>query len=56
VLAQTRRAGVLGFGVTLAVLPFLLLDHLHWSYPQGLLLTGVWLGALDCFGGNQSSS
>lgn len=49
VLAQTRRAGVLGFGITLAVLPFLLLDHLHWSYPQGLLLTAVWLGALDYF-------
>jgi hypothetical protein len=46
-LTQTWRAGVLGVGVTLAVLPFLLLDHLNWSYPQGLLLSGLWLGMLD---------
>jgi hypothetical protein len=46
-LTQTWRAGLLGAGVTLAVLPFLLLDHLNWSYPQGLLLSGLWLGMLD---------
>ncbi|MEO5680911.1 MAG: O-antigen ligase family protein [Acidimicrobiales bacterium] len=33
--------------VTLAMLPFLALDHLAWSYPQGIVLTGVWLGTLD---------
>ena len=43
------RAGPLGVGLTLAVLPFLLLDHLNWSTPQGLLLMAVWLGALDHF-------
>ncbi len=47
ILTQSWRAGVLGVGVTLAVVPFLLLDHLNWSYPQGLLLTGLWLGTLD---------
>ncbi len=44
---RTWRAGIAGLSITLAVLPFLLLDHLNWSYPQGLLLTGMWLGALD---------
>ena len=47
IMTQSWRAGVLGVGVTLAVVPFLLLDHLNWSYPQGLLLTGLWLGTLD---------
>jgi hypothetical protein len=41
---------MLGLAVTLAVLPFLFLDHLNWSYPQGLFLTAVWLGALDNLG------
>jgi hypothetical protein len=50
VATQTRRAGMLGLAVTLAVLPFLFLDHLNWSYPQGLFLTAVWLGALDNLG------
>ena len=40
-------AGVLGVAVGLSLVPFLLLDHLNWSYPQGLLLTGLWLGTLD---------
>jgi len=46
-LTQTWRAGVLGVGVTMGILPFLLLDRLNWSYPQGLMLTGLWLGTLD---------
>ena len=47
VIAQSWRAGPAGVGLTLSVLPFLALDHLHWSLPQGLLLTAIWLGALD---------
>jgi O-antigen ligase len=50
VVTQSRRSGALGAGVALAVVPFLVLDHLNWSYPQGLMLTGVWLGALDQLG------
>jgi len=41
------RGGAASLAVTLAMLPFLALDHLAWSYPQGIVLTGVWLGALD---------
>ena len=41
------RGGATALAVTLAMLPFLALDHLAWSYPQGLVLTGVWLGVLD---------
>jgi len=41
------RSGVPAVAVTLAMLPFLALDHLAWSYPQGLVLTGLWLGVLD---------
>lgn len=50
VATQAWRAGPLGIGVILSVAPFMLLDHLNWSYPQGLMLTGVWLGSLDQFG------
>lgn len=55
VVTQSSRSGVLGVGVTLSVVPFLLLDHLHWSYPQGLLLTGLWLGTLDQLGNRASA-
>lgn len=41
------RSGAPAVALTLAMLPFLALDHLAWSYPQGILLTGLWLGALD---------
>jgi hypothetical protein len=53
ILSQSLRAGAVGVGVTAGVLPFLLLDHLNWSYPQGLLLTGLWLGALDRINASQ---
>lgn len=45
-----RRGGLAAVAVTLAMLPFLALDHLAWSYPQGLVLTGIWLGVLDLLG------
>ena len=50
VLRQTWRAGATGVMITLSAVPFLALDHMHWSYPQGLMLTGIWLGALDYVG------
>jgi len=45
-----RRGGAGAVAVTLAMVPFLALDHLAWSYPQGIVLTGVWLGVLDVLG------
>lgn len=42
-----RRGGAPAVAVTLAMVPFLALDHLAWSYPQGLVLAGVWLALLD---------
>jgi hypothetical protein len=42
-----RRGGIAAVAVTLAMMPFLALDHLPWSYPQGIVLSGVWLGVLD---------
>lgn len=49
IAAACRRGGAPAVAVTLAMLPFLALDHLAWSYPQGIVLTGVWLGVLDLF-------
>ena len=46
-LTQARRGGAIGFAIAFSLVPFLLLDHLPWSYPEGLLLVGIWLGALD---------
>lgn len=50
VARQGLRGGAVGLALVAAVLPFLLLDHLHWSFPQGLMLLGVWLGSLDVLG------
>ena len=47
VVTQARRSGLIGLAVALSMVPFLVFDHLNWSYPEGLLLTGLWLGALD---------
>ena len=41
------RAGPAALGLYLAFLPFCLLDHLAWSFPQGLVILGVWVGSLD---------
>jgi hypothetical protein len=49
---QTRRGGVAVVSVLLGLLPFILLDHLNWTYPQGLLLLGLWLGAVDAIAGS----
>lgn len=53
VFTQARRGGAVSVGVALSLVPFLLLDHLSWSYPQGLLLTGLWLGTLDHLAGRR---
>lgn len=50
VATRSWRGGAVAVGLAAAVVPFLALDHLHWSYPQGLMLTGLWLGTLDQLG------
>ncbi|CAA9231185.1 MAG: hypothetical protein AVDCRST_MAG76-1250 [uncultured Acidimicrobiales bacterium] len=47
VVRACRRAGATATAVALAMVPFLALDHLAWSYPQGMVLAGVWLGVID---------
>lgn len=44
------RGGATAVALTLAMAPFLALDALAWVYPQGIVLTGVWLGVLDLLG------
>jgi hypothetical protein len=41
------RSGILAVGIYLAYLPFFVLDHFAYTFPQGLVLTGLWLGTLD---------
>lgn len=44
---QAWRGGPFGMMITACYAPILLLDHLAWTFPQGLVLTGLWLGMLD---------
>lgn len=44
---RARRAGLLGAAVLLGYLPFVLLDHFAYSFPQGLVMTGVWIGGIE---------
>jgi hypothetical protein len=46
-LAWCVRRDALGLALLGPLLPFFLLDHWPYTYPQGLVLTGVWLGFLD---------
>ena len=45
------RAGLAGWLLLLAYLPFLLLDHFPSTFPQGLVMTAAWLGALHVLTG-----
>ena len=47
---RALRAGPIATGVYLAYLPFCMLDHFPYSFPQGLVLTACWLGLLDVIG------
>lgn len=38
------RTGLALYGV---YLPFVLLDHFAYSFPQGLIITGIWLGVIE---------
>ena len=44
---RAARSRPAAFGLYAAYLPFLLLDHFPYSFPQGLVITAIWLGALD---------
>jgi len=44
---RSARAGPMALALYLAFLPYTLLDHIAWSYPQGVVLTGIWVGVLD---------
>jgi len=44
---RAARSGPGAAGLYLAYLPFLLLDHFPYSFPQGLVITAIWIGALD---------
>jgi O-antigen ligase len=41
------RGGRLGSALFLVYLPFTLLDHFPYTFPQGLVMTGLWLGAIE---------
>jgi hypothetical protein len=40
------RGGWIGRALFVAFLPFCLLDHFPYTYPQGLVMMGLWLAAL----------
>jgi len=44
---RALRSGPVATGLYLAYLPFCLVDHFPYSFPQGVVLTGLWLGFLD---------
>jgi hypothetical protein len=50
---QAWRGGLLAMAVFFGYLPFTLLDHFPYTFPQGLAMTAVWIGALDLAGGRR---
>jgi hypothetical protein len=44
---RALRAGAIPTALYLVYLPFSILDHFPYSFPQGLVITAVWLGVLD---------
>lgn len=51
VVLAARRGGAAAWALLLAYVPFLLLDHFPVTYPQGLVMTAVWLAALTLLAG-----
>ena len=43
------RGGAPALAIFVGYLPFVVLDHFPYSYQHGLVLTAVWLGAIDLF-------
>jgi len=50
---RSLRAGPLVTGIYLSYLPFCMLDHFAYTFPQGLVVTAIWLGVLDAAGGRR---
>lgn len=48
---RATRIPAYALGLFLAVLPFLLLDNLHYVYPSGIASFGLWVAVLDFHGG-----
>src|SRR5581483_2984186 len=44
---RALRAGAVATAIYLAYIPFSMLDHFPYTFPQGLVITAVWLGVLD---------
>ncbi|MBA3653649.1 MAG: O-antigen ligase family protein [Actinobacteria bacterium] len=44
------RAGAMATGIYVAFLPFCLLDHFAYTFPQGMVMLGLWLGAIATAG------
>jgi len=44
---RALRAGPIPLALYLAYLPFAMLDHFPYSFPQGLVITAVWIAGLD---------
>ncbi len=47
---RALRAGPVALTLFALFVPFALLDHFNYTYAQGLVLTGVWLGVMDHVG------
>ena len=52
---RSLRAGPVALALYVCLVPYLLLDHFDYSFPQGLVITGVWLAVLDGLAALRSS-
>ncbi len=53
---RATRSSVYALGVFLAVVPFLLLDNLHYVFPSGIASVGLWVAVLDFNSANEHES
>ena len=51
---RALHSGRLAVALVLVYLPFTLLDHFPYSFPQGLVMTGLWLGAIEVLARNRA--
>ncbi|MFI5042074.1 MAG: O-antigen ligase family protein, partial [Acidimicrobiales bacterium] len=51
---RALRSGPAALGLYASVLPFFLLDHFLYSFPQGLVITALWLAGLDSLVGGRA--
>jgi hypothetical protein len=50
---QAFRTGRLTLALYVVYMPFVLLDHFPYTFAQGLVTTGLWIGVLDWYGRRQ---